>query len=187
LLLVLRRIRLTSARTETKDDAGRHPSRIHRVGAHVNADVIELRAKREMSRRAEVNSGAALQAKPFADAETPLAPAVKCAPPTRTCEGSDALGIAIRKPRPGEIRISVRANVERRGVIGAKIVGDSEPAVGIAGDGDSASVGIDSVVESFAKVGITDGRSALGRSWDRAAVTGKVKMLRARNRSLRMS
>src|ERR1051325_7823168 len=140
--------------SEVNGDAEGSPSAIQRLARIVQADVVDLRTQIDARKYADIHAAA--------NAESKLVRGESPAAETRATDQAlheriDFRGVAKSQARAKHIRVCIQGNSARRGVIGAEITSNTEPAVGVKGDGAADPVLVDAVGVAQAEVGIASG------------------------------
>src|SRR5690349_3208087 len=135
-------------------DAEGGPSAIQCLAGIVQANVVDLRTQVDAWKYADIHSAA--------NAEGKLVRGKAATAETRAADQAlheriDFRGVPKSQARAKHIRVCIQGNSARRGVIGAEITSNTEPAVGIKGDGAADPVLVDAVGIAQAEIGIAAG------------------------------
>src|SRR5215467_3642317 len=158
---------LTAA--EAKYEADRRASRMCGAVGETQADVIKLRADRNVARHSEVHAAASAPGEPMRAA----APRCKAICSHQSLDKRrDALSAICGEARAAQKCIGIGGNAGLRKVIDTEIADDTEPIVEVAGAGNASAVRVGSAREAFAKIGVAN-REIAARSFLCACCQGQ--------------
>ena len=169
------------------DEAEREARAIGGLDGVAQADVVQLGAQSEVRKKTDIHAAAEtigeLVGRAAAGSGGQTRPANQ-----ELRKGIEFGGVAQRHAGAEEIGVGVEGNAAGRGVVAAEVADDTEPPVGVIGDGAANAVLVDAPGTTQAEIGVADGGvDGLGarRKGEEEQPEAKQEQSSHRNRSFR--